>query len=69
VAAVQVGILMLWLLPLAAVGGGVYLGLLTDHDINWYLSTLIAGTALAIGVLAATGVALSFLAFAGYSFI
>jgi len=169
VAATQVGILMLWLAPLAAVGGGVYLGLLTDHDINWYLSerppafwiaigigavlalvalavvgtllvrwsmavplclyeglphrtalarsrelvrghyrrvallvlgwvaaamiassillfvldrgvglllslfgnvsALIAGTALAIGVLAATGVALSFLAFAGYSFI
>lgn len=37
-AATQDGILMLWLLPLAAVGGGAYLSLLTDHDIDWYLS-------------------------------
>lgn len=50
VAAAQVGILMLWLLPLAAVGGGVYLGLLTDHDINWYLSERPPAFWIAIGI-------------------
>jgi glycerophosphoryl diester phosphodiesterase len=38
VAAAQVGILLLWLLPLAAIAGGTYLALLTSHDINWYLT-------------------------------
>jgi glycerophosphoryl diester phosphodiesterase len=34
----QAGILLLWLLPLAAAAGLVYKGLLGAHDINWYLA-------------------------------
>ncbi|MGB5833381.1 MAG: glycerophosphodiester phosphodiesterase family protein [Thiohalocapsa sp.] len=34
----QAGILLLWLLPLAALGALTYLTLLGEHDINWYLA-------------------------------
>jgi glycerophosphoryl diester phosphodiesterase len=34
----QTGILVLWLLPLAAVAAATYLNLLGDHDINFYLT-------------------------------
>jgi glycerophosphoryl diester phosphodiesterase len=34
----QAGILLAWLLPLAAVAGLVYTALLGEHDINWYLT-------------------------------
>ncbi len=56
VAATQVGILMLWILPLVAVGGGAYLALLTEHDINWYLTERPPAFwgAVVIGVLLAT---------------
>ena len=50
VAAAQAGILMLWLLPLAGIGAAVYLGLLTDHDINWYLNERPPAFWIAIGV-------------------
>jgi glycerophosphoryl diester phosphodiesterase len=34
----QVGILLAWLLPLAAAAALTYRGLLGEHDINWYLA-------------------------------
>ncbi len=34
----QVGILLLWLLPLAAIAAATYLTLLGEHDINFYLA-------------------------------
>lgn len=34
----QVGILLAWLLPLGAIAVSAYLTLLTEHDINWYLT-------------------------------
>jgi len=51
----QAGILLLWLLPLAAAAALAYKGLLGAHDINWYLAerppelfiALIAGALLA----------------------
>ena len=30
--------LLIWAVPLVALGGGIYWGLLTDHDINFYLT-------------------------------
>jgi glycerophosphoryl diester phosphodiesterase len=60
VAAAQVGILMLWLLPLAAIGGAAYIGLLTEHDINWYLTQRPPAFLFAAGI----GVLLALAAFA-----
>ncbi|ESQ15405.1 MAG: hypothetical protein N838_04235 [Thiohalocapsa sp. PB-PSB1] len=34
----QAGILLAWLLPLAAIAAFTYLTLLNDHDISWYLT-------------------------------
>jgi glycerophosphoryl diester phosphodiesterase len=52
----QVGILLLWLLPLAVIAAVTYTTLLGAHDINWYLAqrppefqaALIIGAALAV---------------------
>lgn len=63
IATTQIGILMLWMLPLVAIGGGIYLGLLTDHDINWYLTerppafwiAIGTGTVLALAALSIVG--------------
>jgi glycerophosphoryl diester phosphodiesterase len=56
----QVGILLAWLLPLAAVAALTYSGLLGAHDINWYLAQRPPEflAALGIGALVAAAAAL-----------
>jgi glycerophosphoryl diester phosphodiesterase len=46
----QVGILLAWLLPLAALAGLVYAGLLGEHDINWYLAKRPPAFLVAVGI-------------------
>ncbi len=46
----QAGILLAWLLPLAAVAVGVYQGLLGAHDINWYLAERPPAFLVALGI-------------------
>jgi glycerophosphoryl diester phosphodiesterase len=46
----QAGILLIWLLPLAAVAGLVYQGLLGAHDINWYLTERPPAFLVALGI-------------------